>query len=126
MTHNIKVLLVDDEEDFISALSERLRMRNYHTKVAITGEAALSEIEGDRPHIVVLDLKMPGIGGMETLTKIKEVDSSIDVIILTGELDSEVGETALRAGARFHILKPVDIEHLMGKLERIKRERGLD
>jgi DNA-binding response OmpR family regulator len=63
MTHNIKVLLVDDEEDFISALSERLRMRNYDTKVATSGEAALSEIKEDRPHIVVLDLKMPGIGG---------------------------------------------------------------
>ena len=126
MTDDIKVLLVDDEEDFTSALSERLRMRNYDTKVAITGEAALSKIQEDRPHIVVLDLKMPGIGGMETLTKIKEMDPFIDVIILTGALDSEVGERALRAGASFHMLKPVDIEYLTGKLDHIKKERGLD
>jgi CheY-like chemotaxis protein len=126
MSHNIKVLLVDDEEDFISALSERLRMRNYDTKVATSGEAALSEIEEDRPHIVVLDLKMPGIGGMETLIKIKAIDPSIDVIMLTGSLDSEVGETALRAGASFHVVKPIDIEDLTGKLEHIKQERGLD
>jgi len=121
-----KVLLVDDEEDFISALSERLRVRNYDSQVATSGEAALSQIQEDRPDIVVLDLKMPGIGGMETLTKIKAIDPSIDVIMLTGSLDREVGETAIRAGASLHVFKPIDIEDLSGKLEHIKKERGLD
>lgn len=121
-----KVLLVDDEEDFISALSERLRMRNYDTQVATSGEVALSQIQEDRPDIVVLDLKMPGIGGMETLAKIKAIDPFIDVIMLTGSLDREAGETALRTGASLHVVKPIDIEDLSEKLEHIKKERGLD
>ena len=57
-----KLLLVDDEEDFISALAERLRIRNYDTKLATSGEAAMLMIQQERPDIVLLDLKMPGMG----------------------------------------------------------------
>jgi two-component system response regulator CpxR len=120
-----KLLLVDDEEDFVFALAERLRFRKYDTRAATSGEAALSEIEKERPDIVVLDLKMPGMGGMEVLREIKTRDPSIDVIMLTGSVDSEIGEIALRAGATYHIVKPMDIEDLMKKLQDIEKQRGL-
>jgi two-component system response regulator CpxR len=120
-----KLLLVDDEEDFVFALAERLRFRKYDTKAATSGEAALSEIEKERPDIVVLDLKMPGMGGMEVLREIKTRDPSIDVIMLTGSVDSEIGEIALRAGATYHIVKPMDIEDLMQKLQNIEKQRDL-
>lgn len=122
---NTKVLLVDDEEDFISALAERLRMRHYDTKVASSGEAALFEIERESPHIVLLDLKMPGMGGMEALKKIKIKDPSIDVIIVTGSLDSSVGEAAIGAGATYHMVKPIDIQNLTEKLHLIAKRRDL-
>ncbi len=114
-----KLLLVDDEEDFVFALAERLRFRRYDTRAATSGEAALSEIEKERPDIVVLDLKMPGMGGMEVLREIKARDPSIDVIMLTGSVDREVGEVALKAGATDHIVKPIDIEDLLVKLQDI-------
>jgi len=120
-----KLLLVDDEEDFVFALAERLRFRKYDTRAATSGEAALSEIEKERPDIVVLDLKMPGMGGMEVLKAIKTRDPSIDVIMLTGSVDSEIGEVALKAGATYHIVKPMDIEDLMEKLQDIEKQRGL-
>jgi len=120
-----RLLLVDDEEDFVFALAERLRFRKYDTRAATSGEAALSEIEKERPDIVVLDLKMPGMGGMEVLREIKTRDPSIDVIMLTGSVDSEIGEIALRAGATYHIVKPMDIEDLMKKLQDIEKQRGL-
>ena len=120
-----KLLLVDDEEDFVFALAERLRFRKYDTRAATSGEAALSEIEKERPDIVVLDLKMPGMGGMEVLREIKTRDPSIDVIMLTGSVDSEIGEIALRAGATYHIVKPMDIEDLMQKLQNIEKQRDL-
>jgi len=120
-----KLLLVDDEEDFILALAERLRFRNYDTRAVTSGEAALSEIEKERPDIVVLDLKMPGMGGMEVLREIKTRDSSIDVIMLTGSVDSEIGERALKAGATYHMVKPMDIEDLLEKLQNISEKRGL-
>lgn len=120
-----KLLLVDDEEDFVFALAERLSFRKYDTRAATSGEAALSEIEKERPDIVVLDLKMPGMGGMEVLREIKARDPSIDVIILTGSVDSEIGEIAIRAGATYHIVKPMDIEDLMQKLQNIEKQRDL-
>ena len=121
-----KLLLVDDEEDFISALAERLRIRNYDTKLATSGEAAMLLIQKERPDIVLLDLKMPGMGGMETLKQIKAKDPSIDVIMVTGSVDSKVGESARSAGATDHMVKPFDIKHLTEKIQDIRKTRGLD
>jgi DNA-binding response OmpR family regulator len=119
----VKLLLVDDEEDFVSALAERLRIRNYDARVTNRGEKALIEIQQDRPDIVLLDLKMPGMGGMETLAKIKAEDPSIDVIMVTGSVDSKVGEAAITAGATDHLVKPFDIKTLLEKIQNIKKDR---
>jgi len=121
-----KVLLVDDEADFISALAERLRIRDYETRCANSGTEALLEIEKESPDVVLLDLKMPGMSGMETLVKIKARDPSIDVIMVTGSVDGQIGESAIEAGAADHMVKPFDIEVLMTKIQDIMRKRGPD
>jgi DNA-binding NtrC family response regulator len=69
---------------------------------------------------------MPGMGGMETLKKIKDKDPSIDVIMVTGSVDNKVGESALNAGATDHMVKPFDIKSLVEKIQDISRKRGLD
>ena len=120
-----KLLLVDDEEDFISALSERLRLRNFETNVAQSGAEALVEIERERPDIVLLDLKMPGMDGMEALEKIKGLDASIEVIMVTGSVDRAIGEAALKAGASGHIIKPIDIDDLLAKVRELEKAHGL-
>ena len=120
-----KLLLVDDEEDFISALSERLRLRNFETNVAKSGAEALLEIGRERPDIVLLDLKMPGMDGMEALAKIKALDPSIEVIMVTGSVDRAIGEAALKAGASGHIIKPIDIEDLLDKVRELEKAHGL-
>ncbi len=121
-----KLLLVDDEEDFVLPLAERLRLRNYDTRVATSGEAALSEIQKERPDIVLLDLKMPVMGGLEVLEKIKTEDSAIEVIMLTGQGDNQSWKEVLKAGATDYIVKPIDIENLMDKLQDIRKSRRLD
>jgi DNA-binding response OmpR family regulator len=126
MTIPTKLLLVDDEEDFISALAERLRIRNYDASLATSGEAAMLLIQRDRPDIVILDLKMPGMGGMQTLKQIKAKDPTIDVIMVTGSVDSKVGESALSAGATDHLVKPFDIKSLVEKIQDIRKKRGLN
>jgi len=123
-----KLLLVDDEEDFVLALAERLRLRDYDVRVATNGEAALSEIQKERPDIVMLDLKMPGMSGLETLKKIKAGDPSIEVVMLTGSIsiDGKSGEEGRRAGATEYMVKPIEIESLVEKLKEIRKRTGLD
>ena len=122
-----KLLLVDDEKDFVIALAERLRLRNYDTRVANSGEAALSEIQKERPDIVLLDLKMPGMSGLETLKKIKAEDPSIEVVMLTGSIsiDGKSGKDGLKAGAAEYMVKPIEIESLVEKLKEIRKRSGL-
>jgi DNA-binding response OmpR family regulator len=111
-----KLLLVDDEEEFVSALAERLRIRKYDVRVVTSGEDALLAISTERPDIVLLDLKMPGIDGMETLKRIKASDPSIHVIMVTGSVDAQAGAQSLKAGATYHMVKPFDIETLCANI----------
>ena len=118
-----KLLLVDDEEDFVTALAERLRIRNFQTKVVTSGEDALMEIRKERPDIVLLDLKMPVMDGLETMKRIKLKDSSIYVIIVTGSMDQHVGDQAIKAGADNYLVKPFDIESLLDTMKDLYNER---
>ena len=81
---NMKVLLVDDEEEFVKALAERLKMRDLRSDTVLDGEEALSFVEDQEPDVMVLDLKMPGIDGMEVLRQVRKAYPNIQVIILTG------------------------------------------
>ena len=121
-----KLLLVDDEERFVSALSERLRLRDYDTRIATDGEAALAELQKERPDIILLDLKMPGMSGLEILKKIKTWNSDIEVIMLTGQGDIQTCKDGLRAGAADFIVKPIDIENLIEKMRNIGKKSGLE
>ena len=114
---NCKVLLVDDEKEFVTALAERLELRGLQVSVAMDGESALSRLETDLPQAVVLDLKMPGIGGLEVLKHIKAQDLNIPVIILTGHSSMQEGKEGMALGAFEHLIKPIDISVLIKKIQ---------
>jgi DNA-binding NtrC family response regulator len=107
-----KVLLVDDEPDFVETLSERLQMRDVGSAVAYNGEEALSVVENDEPEVMILDLRMPGIDGIEVLRRVKENHPEIEVIILTGHGSREDEKTCMELGAFAYLQKPVDLELL--------------
>ena len=107
-----KVLLVDDERDFVEALSERLQMRDYSSAVVYGGEEALSIVDEDEPEVMVLDLKMPGIDGLEVLRRVKEKHPNVEVIVLTGHGSEDAARLCLELGACAFLEKPVDIEKL--------------
>jgi len=111
-----KVLLVDDEKEFVTALAERLELRGFQVLVAMDGESALGLIETDLPQVVVLDLKMPGIGGLEVLKRIKAQKLQIPVIILTGHGSLSEGKEGMDLGAFDHLIKPIDIAVLIEKI----------
>ncbi len=107
-----KILLVDDEKDFVQTLSERLRTRNLESSVVYDGEQALEFVKKDAPDVMVLDLMMPGINGIEVLRKVKAEHPNVEVIILTGHGSKQEEETAEDYGAFAYLRKPVNIDIL--------------
>ncbi|MCL2457755.1 MAG: response regulator [Desulfobulbus sp.] len=107
-----RVLLVDDEREFVQTLSERLLLRDMGSAVAYDGESALEMLREDEPDVMILDLKMPGIDGMEVLRRVKATQKEIEVIILTGHGNETDRETCMQLGAFAYLQKPVDIDVL--------------
>lgn len=112
-----KVLLVDDEQEFVETLSDRLNTRNYGSHPVFDGEQALGLLKQETPDVIVLDLKMPGMGGIEVLFQAKEVKPDIEIIILTGHGSKEDEETCMKLGAYAYLQKPVDIDQLTAEID---------
>jgi CheY-like chemotaxis protein len=123
-----KVLLVDDEREFVQTLSERLIMRDMGSAVAYDGESALNLIKEDEPEVIIVDLKMPGVDGLEVLRKVKEKRPEIEVIILTGHGHEEDRQLCLELGAFAYLQKPLDINVLSETIqkagEKIRQKKG--
>jgi len=117
-----KVLLVDDEREFVQALSERLVIRDMGPTVAYDGESALNMIKEDEPEVMILDLKMPGIDGIEVLRRVKETNPEIEVIILTGHGSEADRKVCMELGAFAYIQKPVDIDVLSESIKKAEEK----
>lgn len=113
-----KVLLVDDEREFVQTLSERLLMRDMGSAVAYDGESALKLVNDDEPEVMILDLKMPGIDGIEVLKRVKTTRPEIEVIILTGHGSEADRKVCMDLGAFAYLQKPVDIAVLTETLQK--------
>ena len=107
-----KVVLVDDEREYVETLSERLQMRDMGTNTVYDGKEALSVLDKEEPEVMVLDLKMPGIDGMEVLRHIREEHPKVKVIVMTGQGSEEDKESCMKLGAFAYLEKPVDVEVL--------------
>jgi len=113
-----KVLLVDDEREFVQTLSERLLMRDMGSTVAYDGESALAMVKEEEPEVMILDLKMPGIDGIEVLRRVKATRPDIEVIILTGHGSEADRKVCMELGAFAYLHKPVNIEQLSDTLKK--------
>jgi DNA-binding NtrC family response regulator len=108
-----RVLLVDDETEFTAALAERLALRGMDARTAASGEEALKLLESAPPHVVVSDVMMPGLGGIELLKRIHEHYSGVQVILLTGMSCAFDTQEAKRLGAFACLMKPLNIKELI-------------
>jgi DNA-binding NtrC family response regulator len=118
-----RVLVVDDEEQFLKTFSKRLEMRGLKIETATSGEEALGKVQGKDFDAIILDLVMPGIGGMETLKKMKEENPDLQIIILTGHGTIEKGVEAIKMGAMDFVEKPADINQILEKIGEAKHKR---
>ncbi len=107
-----KILVVDDEAVIVNLLQSFLRWKEYEVVTASNGVEAIEKVRQDRPHVVLLDINMPGKSGLEVLEEIREYDPGIGVIMVTAQSDEETGRYALSKGAFDYITKPFDFEYL--------------
>ncbi len=121
-----RVLLVDDEEEFVSALSERLMLRGIEVDSALNGEEALARLVEKEFEVVILDVMMPGLGGLEVLRQIKTTHPDTQVILLTGHGATREGIEGMRLGAFDYLIKPVDIEEMLEKMKAAANTVGTD
>lgn len=117
----LKVLLVDDEEEFVSTLAERLELRGIEALVADNGDRALQIIDEENPPVVVLDVMMPGMGGLDILEQIRKRRPEIQTILLTGQGSTKDGIKGMRLGAFDYLMKPVQIEDLIERMTQASR-----
>ncbi len=120
-----KVLLVDDEEDFLEAMSERMRARDMEVTTASSAKEALEKMESETFDAIVLDFQMPEMDGMEALKSIKAKRPESQIILLTGYATVEKGVEAMKIGAADFLEKPADLELLSQKIKQAKAEKLL-
>ena len=126
LNENIRLLLVDDEDAFRGTIAKRLRRRGILAEEAASGEGCLSLLEQKPVDVVVLDVKMPGMNGIEVLRRVKERYPKTEVILLTGHASTQNGVDGIKSGAFDYLSKPIELEHLLRKVrqahEKILRE----
>ena len=109
----ISVLLVDDEKDFVESLAERLQLRDFNVATALSGDEALKLVEENDFDVIVLDVKMPGKDGVETLKEIKNIEQLSQVIMLTGHATVKTAIEGMKNGAFDYLMKPTDTDELI-------------
>ncbi len=107
-----RVLVVDDEPDAVELLQEFLVAKGYEVLTANGGEEALRVVREERPHLILLDVRMPGMNGLEVLRRVREIDQEAGVIMVTAVNEEETGREALALGAFDYIVKPLDLAYL--------------
>lgn len=118
-----KVLLVDDEEDFVEMLSLRLQELGEKVSIAYGGQEGLDALVNTPIDVVILDIKMPGMDGIETLREIKKHFPLVEVIMLTGHGSTETAVEGMKLGAFDYLMKPADFGDLSAKLEGARKRK---
>lgn len=127
-----RILLVDDEERFVHTLSKRLAARGFFVECAYSGLDALGILQTKPFDVVLLDVRMPGMDGVDTLRALKKIQPLVQVIMLSGNASINAAIEGMRLGAMDYLLKPADLEDILAKVEeacekkRLQEEQALE
>ena len=113
-----RILIVDDEKDFTESLADRLALRDYDVSTSFSDEEALEKLKTYNLDVVILDVQMPGLDGIETLREIKKIKPLTEVIMLTAHATVETAIKGMQLGAFDYLMKPCDNEELVSKIDR--------
>jgi DNA-binding NtrC family response regulator len=120
-----KVLLVDDESEFLDTLVKRIKKRNVNAHGVASGEEELAFLNQQPVDVVVLDVRMPGMDGIQALREIKQRYPLIEVIMLTGHASLEVAIEGMELGAFDYMMKPIEIDELLYKLQDAYKKKSI-
>ena len=123
--NDFRVLFVDDEVDFLDTLLKRMRKRRVNVSGVKSGEDALEWLSGNAADVVVLDVRMPGMDGIETLRAIKKLNPLVEIIMLTGHANLEVARKGMELGAFDYLMKPIDIDELLYKVQDACKKKSI-
>lgn len=107
-----RLLLVDDEPGVLDALSDSLSEEGYEVDTAARGGEAIEKVKANPPDLILLDIRMPGMDGLETLRRVLEVEPGLGVIMVTAVHDEDVAKQAMARGAFDYVTKPIDLKYL--------------
>ena len=122
----INLMIVDDEEDFLNAIRRSLEIRDFHVTTANRGEKALEIAKSNPVDIAIVDLKMPGMNGLETLEALKKAHPWMEIIILTGHGTIDSAVEATQSGAYSYLQKPCELDTLMKMLIEAYKKRVMN
>jgi DNA-binding NtrC family response regulator len=122
---DLSVLFVDDEVDFLETIIKRMQKRRVAAFGVHSGEEALAWLQRQAVDVVVLDVRMPGMDGVQILRAIKSVNPLIEVIMLTGHASLEIAREGMQLGAFDYLMKPIDLDELLYKLEDAYKKKTL-
>ncbi|MDP2848684.1 MAG: response regulator [Humidesulfovibrio sp.] len=123
---DIKILLVDDEFDFVETMTKRFHIRKMPVTSAASGMEALKLIDEQDFDVVILDVRMPGMDGLEVLRQIRAKRPLTEVIMLTGHASLDAGMQGMSLGAYDYVLKPADFDELLDKVRRAAERKALN
>ncbi len=122
---DFRVLIVDDEPDFLETILKRLKRRKIDATGVSSGKEALDLLERQPFDVVILDVRMPGMDGIETLKEMKKRRPLLEVIMLTGHASVEAGMQGMQLGAFDFVMKPADIDELLEKIRQAHERKQL-
>jgi DNA-binding NtrC family response regulator len=118
-----RVLIVDDEERFRTTMCKLLSVKGLYASTAGSGQEALEKIAQETFDVLILDIRMPDMGGLEVLSEVKKIDPSVEVIIMTGYASVDTAREIMKFGAYDYLLKPYDTDQLLEKIENAYERR---
>ena len=119
------VLFVDDEVDFLDTLLKRMKKRQVNVSGVKSGEEALEWLAKNTADVIVLDVRMPGMDGIRTLKEIKKLNPLVEIIMLTGHANLEVAREGMQLGAFDYLMKPIDIDELLYKVQDAFKKKSI-
>lgn len=115
-----RVLVIDDDEVFRTRLCRAFAHRNWEARAAAGGEEALALVGGQNPHLALVDLRMPGMDGLDLVEKLRAADSSMTIIVLTGYGSIPTAISAMKRGADYYLSKPADADQILAAYEKLQ------